>query len=246
MLIMQAVKTAFLAVLISTSSSVMAEGTSAAAENTAAPSAVATATAAPDTTSTNAGAAGIFMQAPALTNDPSLNVDVRIKAQGGPGQIRTSRAYITVGTNRFAFLVPGGFKIDTSDGQKVTLVRADCACVLSLRILEALPESGLSVDLCRQKVMQEHPACKIDEEFSLGAGGATGPAFEFRWKGDGGVRRTSRVAYVPLRAAVVEFSLDSSPENYGSMLTHLNYVMLTFRASDPGGNIEPTPLYNNI
>jgi hypothetical protein len=244
---MQAAKTAFVAVLIFTSASaVAAEESPIIAENSAMPPTAATVNAS-DTAKTNTAAAAIgYATAPTLTNDASLNIDVRVKLESGPGQIPASRAYITVGTNRFAFLVPGGFKIDTSDGQRVLMVRADCGCVLSIRILETLSSPGLTADVCRQKILQEHPSCTIDAEFSLAAGNSAGPAFEIRWKGDGGVRRSARIAYVPMYGGVVEFALDSSPEKFGAMLTHLNDVMLTFRASDATGKIEPTPLYDNI
>ena len=242
---MPAARIASLAVLIfSFSLALAAEETPAIAEN---PTPAAAATSATDSAGTNAAPAAVANTPSAsLTNDASMSMDVRVKVESGPGQIAASRAYITVGTNRFAFLVPGGFKIDTSDAQRVTMVRADCGCVLSIRILDTLPEPGLTAADCREKILQEHPSCTIDGEFSLAAGNSGGPAFEIRWKGDGGVRRAARIAYVPMHGGVVEFSLDSSPEKFGAMLTHMNYVMLTFRASDPSGKIEPTPLYNNI
>src|SRR6185369_13470974 len=50
-------------------------------------------------------------------------IAVALKFEGGPGQIPTTRAYITAGTNRFAFLVPDEFKLASSDSQKVTLMK---------------------------------------------------------------------------------------------------------------------------
>jgi len=242
---MQAVRFALLAVLILSSSLTLeAEERPAVAEN---PTPAATATSVVDTAGTNAAPERIATASSAsLTNDTSMPMDVRVKVESGPGQIPASRAYITVGTNRFAFLVPPGFKIDTSDAQRVAMVRADCGCILSIRILESLSESDLTPADCRRKILQEHPSCTIDSEFSLGAANSAGPAFEIRWKGDGGVRRAARIAYVPLRGGVVEFALDSSPEKFGAMLSDLNCVMLTFRASDSNGKIEATPLYDRI
>jgi len=257
---MQAVRVVLLANLIFSCCAFAADETATLAENpSAAPLAAATATATTTATavtdaastslaaSTNVIVTAIMSNTPpSLTNDATLSIEVKVKVESGPGQIPASRAYVTVGTNRFAFLVPGGFKIDSSDAQRVTMVRTDSGCVLSIRVLEALPQPGLTPADCREKIAQEHPSCVIEEEFSLAAGNSSGPAFEIRWKGDGGVRRAARIAYVPMRAGVVEFSIDSNPDKFGAMLTHLNYVMLTFRASDLSGKIEPTPLSDKI
>jgi len=241
---MQAVKAAVTALLLFISSSLIAAEDTPAAESAATPAASAT-----SATSTNAHAvvavAATNSPAETATNDAPIMMDVRIKVESGAGQVAASRAYITVGTNRFAFLVPGGFKVDSSDPQRITLVRADLACILSLRILEPASEQGLTVEECRQKINKERPGCKFEGEFSLGAGNSSGPAFELRWESQG-VRRSARLAYVPFRAGVVEFCLDSSPEKFGAMQTFLNDIMLTFRASDPSGNLEATPLYDRI
>jgi hypothetical protein len=241
---MRAVKTALTASLLFISSSLIAAEDTPAAESAAIGNSLAA-----SATSTNATAvlavAATNSPAEKATNDVPVLMDVRIKVESGPGQIAASRAYITVATNRFAFLVPGGFKVDSSDPQRITLIRADLACILSLRILEPTSEQGLTVEECRNRINKERPGCKIEGEFYLGAGNSSGPAFELRWESQG-LRRAARLAYVPFRAGVVEFCLDSSPEKFGSMQTFLNDIMLTFRASDPSGNLEATPLYDKI
>jgi len=112
-------------------------------------------------------------------------------------------------------------------------------------VLEPTSEQGLTPNECREKLNKEYPGCSIDGEFSLGAGNSSGPAFEIRWQSQG-VRRAARLAYVPFRAGVVEFCLNSGPEKFGAMQTFLNDIMLTLRASDPSGEIEATPLYDKI
>src|SRR5438445_10929577 len=42
-------------------------------------------------------------------------ISVALKFEGGPGLVPTTRAYITAGTNKFAFLVPDEFKLTSSD-----------------------------------------------------------------------------------------------------------------------------------
>src|ERR1043165_2165611 len=74
------------------------------------------------------------------TNDAAISV--AFKFEGGPGQIPTTRAYITAGTNKFAFLVPGEFKLASAEPQKVTLMKRDGSCLISVRVVGPGPGSG--------------------------------------------------------------------------------------------------------
>src|ERR1051325_3321362 len=73
------------------------------------------------------------------TNQPPMSVE--FKLQGGPGQIPTTRAYITAGTNKFAFLVPDEFKLASAEPQKVTLMKRDGTCLVSVRVVGPTPGS---------------------------------------------------------------------------------------------------------
>src|SRR2546421_12566361 len=71
------------------------------------------------------------------TNAPS-RLEVKITSEGGPGQIASSRAYLSSGTNQVAFLVPNGFGLDDADPQKVTLTQPGC-CTITVRIVGPVP-----------------------------------------------------------------------------------------------------------
>src|SRR5215475_4350844 len=68
-------------------------------------------------------------------------ISIAFKFEGGPGQIPTTRAYITAGTNKFAFLVPDEYKLASSDPQKVTLMKGDGSCLISVRVIGSKPAS---------------------------------------------------------------------------------------------------------
>jgi hypothetical protein len=174
-------------------------------------------------------------------------ISVALKFEGGPGQIPTTRAYITAGTNKFAFLVPDEFKLASSDPQKVTLMKGDGSCLISVRVIGSKPPSDKPFDTAAARVLvnEEHSDATIVSEFGMFANGVGGPAFEIFW-GVGALSRASRVGYIPLRAGLVEFSLDSSPKNLAPSLGEFNYVLLTFRASDENGKLAATPLSDQI
>ena len=65
------------------------------------------------------------------TNRPAYST--QIKHVGGPGLLPGDFAYVTFGTNKFGFVMPAGFRLETQDRQKVTLVSADFSCLLTFR-----------------------------------------------------------------------------------------------------------------
>jgi hypothetical protein len=179
------------------------------------------------------------------TNQPPISI--AIKVQSGPGQIPANRAYITAGTNKFAFLLPDGFRLSQSDAQKVSMVKDDGSCVISVKVIGAMGSASQPFDgaAARELVNAEHPDATITAEFGMTAANVSGPAYEFLW-GSGSLARASRVGFVPLRAGVIEFGVDASPNNLGPSLGELNYVVVTFRASDENGKLEATPLSDRL
>src|SRR6267142_3963385 len=180
-----------------------------------------------------------------ITNQPPISV--ALKFEGGPGQIPTTRAYITAGTNKFAFLVPDEFKLASSDPQRVILMKGDGSCLISVRVIGPKPGSDRPFDAAAAKVLvnEEHPDALITSELGMFVEVVGGPAFEIRW-GAGALTRASRVGFIPLRAGLLEFSVDSSPRNLGPSLGDFNYVILTFRASDENGQLAATPLSDRL
>ena len=79
-----------------------------------------------------------------VTNRPLYVTE--IKHVGGPGLFPADFAYVTFGTNKFGFVMPDGFRLETADGQKVTLVSADFNCLLTFRVLESLPPGVTELD----------------------------------------------------------------------------------------------------
>ena len=78
---------------------------------------------------------------------------------------------------------------------------------------------------------------KILGEFSLGALGRLGPAFDLRWNATGGGPRRERIVFIPAHAGVMEFSLVSSLEKFEAARPDLDYLLVSFRASDTNGKL---------
>jgi hypothetical protein len=172
------------------------------------------------------------------TNRPLYTTEV--KRVGGPGLIPADFAYVTFGTTKFGFVMPAGYRVETQDGQKVTLVSADFNCLLTFRVVEPLQPGATELDpaLYRDLVLNRRHGGKIVDEFTQAAVSRRGPAFDLRWTATGSVPRRERVLFIPSNAGVLEFSLVSSLEKFEMGQKGFNALLITFRAAGPDGRLE--------
>ena len=180
------------------------------------------------------------------SNSPPVRFEVRHEA--GPGLSATDRAYVTAGTNTYGFQMPTGFRLEPSTEEKVRLVSADYNCLLVWRNLgHVLPESSdLDPAQCRKLLLQRQPDAKIMEEFTLGALGRRGPAFDVRWNGSGGMPRRERVVFIAAQAGIMEFSMVSSLDKFEAASSDFDLLRLSFRASDAKGKLEMPVLSDKL
>ena len=171
------------------------------------------------------------------TNPSALKAEV--KFLGGPGLMPVNRGFVTAGTNKFTFLMPDGFRLETSDPQKLTLASPDLSCLITWRIVGPAPSEAPAPDhaLYRELLLSRHPGSQILEQFTLGAAGRLGPAFDLRWGAAGGLVRRERVLFISSPAGVMEFSLVSSLEKFDAGRQRFDAWLVSFRASDEHGHL---------
>jgi hypothetical protein len=180
------------------------------------------------------------------TNRPAYLTQVR--HVGGPGMLPGDFASVTFGTNKFGFVMPAGFRLETEDAQKVTLVSADVSCLLSFRVFDATPPGTTELDPApyRDLLISRHPGGKIIEEFTQAAVSRRGPVFDLRWNAAGTVPRRERVLLIPSDAGVLEFSLVSSLEEFEAGRRAFNALLMTFRAADADGRLNMPVLSDRL
>jgi hypothetical protein len=172
------------------------------------------------------------------TNRPAYMT--QIEHVGGPGLLPADFAYVTFGTNKFGFAMPEGFRLDTKDGQKVTLISSDLNCQITFRLLESVPTADNEPDPAyyRQLLLDQRPGGKIVDEFSLPAVSRRGPAFDLLWNAARNVPRRERVVFVASTVGVLEFSLTSSLEKFESGRQAFGTLLLTFRVPEADGRLR--------
>lgn len=163
------------------------------------------------------------------------------------GKEQITRAYVTSGKKTFTFVVPQGYRVDSSNPEELILAGPGFSNFISLHVRgEASAEKPLSTEMYRGVATGRFSDAEIVEEFSLSAANASGPAFELHGKTATGLARSARVAFIPCGGQVVEFCLTANPEKYGPSLKDLQTLMLTFRVSDAGGKPDIAVLSEKI
>jgi hypothetical protein len=181
-----------------------------------------------------------------MTNPPPYQA--RVERVGGTGLLPANFAYISFSTNKFGFVMPEGFRLETENWDKVTLVSSDLRCFLTFRVLEYAPASQGDPDpiYCRQTLLDRHPNGKITEEFSLAAVSRRGPAYDLQWNAKGQVPRRVRALYIASEAGLLEFSLVSSPDKFEAGRQAFEAFLITFRVADISGRLNMPVLSDRL
>jgi len=170
---------------------------------------------------------------PASTNQPPLKVDVRRHVEGTFNPYRL--AFVTSGAEKFTFLVPEGYRVDTSDPLKVKLASPDFSCLIVLGVSgEFAAGAKMEKEALRTRVLENYRDVVIQSEQTVCANSQTAPALDFTWKADAEVTRMTRTTFIPTAGGLMEFTITASPDKFEASLAELNLVMLTFRSSSNG------------
>ncbi len=185
---------------------------------------------------------------PSDSKTNALVIQAELRQETGLGQSLAERAYITFGKEKFALLVPSGFRGHISEANRMTLVTANFDRLFALRVVEPLAseDQPLRPEGLRQRVLEAHPGARILAELSRVADGRVGPAFDVEWIEGGKVPRRARVAFIPSHDSLLEFSMVCSPEVFDTGCQALNTIFTTFRASDGKGELHISPLSDKL
>jgi hypothetical protein len=174
----------------------------------------------------------------------ALNLQAKVELEAGPGFLPANRAYLTAGTNRFAFLVPSGFALRVLGGQRLHLFTGDYRCLLAVQFLESasLDTKGLASETSLSRIVERFPHATILGETQPTVCGRLGVGYDFEWMDQGELPRRTRVVLVDTSAGIMELSLTCSPDAYGIAQRAFNTLVITLVASDPAGKLEVMPL----
>src|SRR5579863_9140330 len=58
-----------------------------------------------------------------------------VSHEEGPGVLPADRVYVTAGTNKYSFLVPAGYRMETWANRQVALVSRDYNCQITFQLV---------------------------------------------------------------------------------------------------------------
>jgi hypothetical protein len=150
------------------------------------------------------------------------------------GNEQVFRVLFKVGTNEFVFILPPGLRVEPTNEGAISMAPQDMTYYLSVRILgQVMLESGLKAAL-RECLSNDYPQATSFEEFTTVTAEHQGPGIQFEVVlpriGD----RLLRVVRMPLKAGLVEFTLNASRSNASDAIRALESILSTLRSNDRG------------
>ena len=157
------------------------------------------------------------------------------------------RAFLSVGTNKFAFVVPKDFRIESVTGRRITLANKSNDCFILVRFLgpQATAHHKPSPQTCRHLLLSDHPGSSIEREFTRLVAGLESWGFEMNWNGRGRAEYKVCALVVPSVSGLWVYELISRPKEYQREFYNFNFLLLTAAASRDG-KLEFAPLSDKL
>jgi len=170
----------------------------------------------------------------ATNNLPALSVNVRRDV--ADTYVPYRYAFVTAGQEKYTFLVPEGYRVDSSDPTKIKLASPDFSSLITLAIgTSGLPAGAkMESEALQAYILGRHPKATVKGTHAVGANGESAAALDYVWQTDEGIKRSARTAFIPTASGLMEFTLSASPDQFDVALGQLNLIMLTFRTGTNG------------
>jgi hypothetical protein len=172
---------------------------------------------------------------PVATTNPPPAFNAKVRGGETIGDHQVHRAFLTVGTNELAFIIPGGFYMDASNPQKIVLTDPTSDYFITVRVITgASPEAAQQEDYFRGSALSRFPQAKITSQTSQFAANHSGPSFDMEWLTSSGGAQSARIAFIPCKAGVLEFSILTRSANFKTAQTYLSVLMSSVRSNETG------------
>ena len=175
--------------------------------------------------------------APALeavkTNKTAYNAQLR----GGEivGMHQVQRAFLTLGTNQIAFIVPSGFRMDASDLQKIVLTEPARGYFLAVRISAAPSvEPGQETSYFKTAALARFPGAIIADQSTQLVANHSGPSFDLTWVNGAGTAQKVRIAFIPSSAGVLELSVLAPADKFKDALLYFSLLLGSVQNNEQG------------
>ena len=173
----------------------------------------------------------------AKTNSASAKLEARFYQQNTPYTGEITRGILVAKESQFSFVMPYGFlrQVDAAE-KKISLTSTSYTCSITAKIYETATDgqADLKPDTLRARVLGQHKAAKIVDEFNASIESMSGPAFELEWASETGQKMTTRAAFVPYATGHIEFTVQAPASEIRLYDQSLSQLLLSIRTSPAG------------
>ena len=167
----------------------------------------------------------------AATNRPAFKASLRGGETIGTHQVE--RAFLNIGTNQIAFIVPVGFQMDATDPQKIVLTQPAKGYFITVRVSSAA-ETGLETSHCRSEALNLYPGAKITQESIDFVANHSGPAFNLEWLNTGGAAQSAHINFIPSAAGLLQFSVMARSADFNDARNYFQILLASIRNNESG------------
>jgi hypothetical protein len=171
------------------------------------------------------------------TNSSGSRVqDLQVSFQPGEfvGHGRVLREFIKIGTNEFLFVVPEGSRPETLKGDALVVTSRDSTYYLTFRMAGSLAAEGDLNQSLKCRVADQYPNARNVEPFSTTVANRVGEGLSLKQGRPGVGSRFIKVLWVPSKAGVLEFTLNTDSTNAPAAELAFSSMLLTFRSNERG------------
>ena len=187
------------------------------------------------------------LQSPSSTNKlgGAHEEKLRLKLNSLPrtvhGDIQISTIVVVAESNKFSFLPPHGWQVESDARQKrIQLFRTENGSRITVDIIEDSSGSNSkpSAEILSQRTLARFPGARVVEEIQLSALGNVGPALDLDWRAPSGARRRTRTGLIPFPGGHLDCALTSSPDHAMRDCQSLNQFLLSLHRAALGGSLD--------
>jgi hypothetical protein len=171
-----------------------------------------------------------------VASSPNQTVDFALTLLPGEriGEGQVVRGSFSLGTNEFMFVLPEDVRVQQQSTGTITLTSRDRRYFLSIRNVGAETANAELKDALQKWIAGEYPHAGSLEEFSTTVADRTGAGFQLRYKVPGIDTRLVRIIWVPFKAGVLEFALNTDINLASAAQGAMDAILLTFRSNERG------------
>jgi hypothetical protein len=150
------------------------------------------------------------------------------------GHEQVMRERLRSGTNEFMFVVPDGLRTETAPDGKIVLITGDMSYYVSLRVVAPPPISPGLKDALRELIVSQYAPVNCLQEFTITVADREGTGFQLRQELPKVGGRLIRILWVPFKAGILEFALNTDNNNASAGQRAFDLILLTFRSNERG------------